>query len=242
MSQTLTPSVVGTIPHPAAVLPPLPVPLDERGVIRGASWDFYDRLSDAVGTPTSIRMAYDGKDIEIMVVGPTHDGFKELLGIFINDVAMGIDVDCEGFGSTTWKRPAVERGVEADNCYYCDSAKIEAAQKAFARHSNDVADYPDPDLIVEVDISPPLIDRPGIYAALKVPEVWRVDGDGTVSIERLGDDGIYAAAESSGFLRVRADEVTRWLADGRASRRRDWRRRLKDWVEGELKPRIEARP
>ena len=32
---------------------------------------------------------------------------------------------------------------------------------------------PNPDLAIEVDISPPKVDRPGIYAALKVMEVWR---------------------------------------------------------------------
>jgi hypothetical protein len=105
-----------------------------------------------------------------------------------------------------------------------------------------IADYPNPDLAVEVDISPSKIDRSGIYAALNVPEVWHLGADGAISIERLGDDGHYAAAESSGFLHVRADEVSRWLAAGKVGRRRDWRQRLQDWVEAELKPRIVARP
>ena len=48
--------------------------------------------------------------------------------------------------------------------------------EAIARMSEDVADYPNPDLAVEVDISPSKIDRPGIYAALGVAEVWRYDG------------------------------------------------------------------
>ena len=43
--------------------------------------------------------------------------------------------------------------------------------EAVARMSEDVADYPNPDLGVEVDVSPSKIDRPGIYAALGVAEV-----------------------------------------------------------------------
>jgi hypothetical protein len=62
-----------------------------------------------------------------------------------------------------------------------------------------IADYPNPDLAVEVDISPPEIDRSGIDAALNVPEVWHLGADGAISIERLGDDGHYTAAQSSGF-------------------------------------------
>ena len=41
-----------------------------------------------------------------------------------------------------------------------------------ARNENEVAAYPNPDLAVEVDISRPQADRPAIYAALQVPEVW----------------------------------------------------------------------
>ena len=44
--------------------------------------------------------------------------------------------------------------------------------------------FPSPDLAIEIDISPPKVDRPGIYAALGVAEVWRFDGDVAV-IERL---------------------------------------------------------
>ena len=40
--------------------------------------------------------------------------------------------------------------------------------------SNDVADYPNPDLMSEVDLSPSKIDRPGIYRALEVAEFWRL--------------------------------------------------------------------
>ena len=43
------------------------------------------------------------------------------------------------------------------------------------RNSNNIDDYPNPDLAVEIDISPPKIDRSGIYAALKVSELWRRD-------------------------------------------------------------------
>jgi hypothetical protein len=104
-------------------------------------------------------------------------------------------------------RSDLGRGIEADLCYYFDALKLEACAAADALDSDDVADYPNPDVAVEVDLSPSKIDRPGIYRALQEPEVWRLDA-GTVSIEQLGADGKYVAAESSRFLHVRADEVT----------------------------------
>ena len=45
-----------------------------------------------------------------------------------------------------------------------------------------------PDLAIEVDISRPQVDRAGIYAALRVAEVWRFDGEQVV-IERLTAEG-----------------------------------------------------
>ena len=72
--------------------------------------------------------------------------------------------------------------------------------------SNDVADYPNPDLAIEVDISPPEIDRAGIYAALMVSEVWRFDGQ-QVHIDRLNAEGKYEAVEASGFLPVTAEDI-----------------------------------
>ena len=224
-------------PSPAAPVPTTIVPGEERGVMRDVSWDLYDCLSRSLGEHTPIRLAYDGKDIEVMVVGPIHDRFKELTGLFINEVSIGLGIDCQAQGSTTWKRDAIERGLEADQCYYFDPAKLAAGNAAASRRSNDVADYPNPDLAVEIDISPSKIDRPGIYAALAVSEVWRFR-DEIISIEQLQADGTYAAAAASRFLHVRPDEVTRWLADGLDANRRDWVRRLREWIRDVLRPRV----
>ena len=63
------------------------------------------------------------------------------------------------------------------------------------------------------------IDRPSIYAASGVAEVWRFDGE-TLTIERLGPDGRYEEVAASTFLGVRPDEVAP-LAGRRGHYRRD---------------------
>ena len=109
-----------------------------------------------------------------MTVGPKHEDVRDLLGMFVNEVYFGLDIDCRGLGSTTWKRSEVNRGIEADLCFLFDPAKLQAADAAAANDSNDVADYPNPDLAIEIDLSPSQIDRPGIYSALRVAEIWRL--------------------------------------------------------------------
>ncbi len=228
-------------PSPAVPIETTTIPDEERGVMRDVSWEFYDQVSDAIGEQSHIRVAYDGKDMEIMTLGQKHEQSKGLLGSFIEAVAEGLGVDFRPVGSTTWKRAAERRGIESDQCYYFHRAKLEASDAAASHDSNDVDDYPNPDLAAEIDISPSKIDRPKIYAALKVSEIWRFKGD-TISIERLGPNGVYREVTESGFLHVRPDEVTRWLADGKSGSRLAWKRRLQDWIQTELRPRVVAKP
>ena len=88
-----------------------------------------------------------------------------MLDWLIGIVAEESGVPRKGLAETTWKRPTLARGIESDQCYYFLPEKI--AQYARARNppSTDIADCPDPDLAVEVDISRPETDRAGIYAA-----------------------------------------------------------------------------
>jgi hypothetical protein len=158
------------------------------------------------------------------------------MNTFVEEVSEGLSLDVEGLGSTTWKRPEVNRGIEADQCYFFDPAKIAACRAAFARDSNDGAVYPLPDLAVEIDMSPPKIDRPEIYSKLRVLEVWRFSGD-VVSIAQLDASGNYVASDVSRFLYVRADEVAQWLLDGKSTQRLPWKLRVRDWVRDVLRPR-----
>jgi hypothetical protein len=96
-----------------------------------------------------------------------------------------------------------------------------------------------PNLGIEVDISPSKIDRPGTYAVLKVPELWRFDGGHQqVVMERLGADGSYHAVDGSAFLPIRAQEVQRWVVEEDSSDESAWARRLRAWARAELTPRL----
>ena len=101
-------------------------------------------------------------------------------------------------GSTTWGNEEAERGIEADECFYFTPEKIEVANEAIARMSNEQSDYPPPDMAVEVDLRHPLVDRPAIYATIRVAELWRFSGT-TLVIEQLQDDGTYAEHRQAAF-------------------------------------------
>jgi Uma2 family endonuclease len=212
---------------------------DERVVIPSVDWAFYEQLVDSIPEGANIHVDYDGKDLEIMSLSQLHDGIKKRLGRFVELTAEELEIPCTGLGQATWKRPEVNRGLESDECYYFAPEKLVAAAEAMMRMSMDGAAYPNPDLAIEVDLSPSKIDRPGIYAALRVAEVWRFDGEHQlIIIEQLGDDGSHQPVKGSTFLPVRAEEVARWVLKEDFHDGSLWGRRLRAWVRAELAPRI----
>ena len=199
---------------------------ERRVVYRGVDWAFYDRLVDSIPESSNIHVDYDGKDLEVMGKRRRHERSLRRLRKLVEVVA-------EESGSITaagerprGNDPKLARGLEADECYYFLPEKIAAEAAALERGSDDIADYPNPDLAIEVDLSPPQVDRAGIYAALKVAEVWRFDGR-TVVIDRLMADGTYKSADASLFLPIRAEEIQRWVVDGVRGSESAWAMRLR---------------
>jgi Uma2 family endonuclease len=226
-----------TVAVPSAPGRSEPIQGDQRIVIRRVGRHVYQCLSEAIGEGQHIRLAYDGEDLELMTTGHLHERYKELRSQFVTLVSMVLDIDREPTGETTWDAPETDRGLQADLSYYFIAEKLRIAREAFDRKSKDPADYPSPDLAVEIDVSQPEIDRQSIYAALHVVELWRFDGTAFV-IEHLQPDGTYTRSESSRFLPIRAADVRRWLVDEDSTRRLAWERRLIDWARG-LAPRAQ---
>ncbi len=198
---------------------------DHRVVIRGVDWAFYEQLIDSIPEGTHLRIDFDGKDVEIMAPSPLHDGDTKLFGQLVEASAQELEIPYKSAGSATWRRLEVARGLESDECYFFDLSKLAAIAGARARRSKKIVDYPNPELGIEVDITPSKIDRPGIYAALKVSEVWRFDGEGDeVIIDRLGEDGSFHAVERSMFLPILATEIRRWVVEEDSNDESAWAR------------------
>lgn len=204
------------------------LPLGERALFRGVDWAFYERLLE-VAEDRKFQIAFDGRDLEVMPIGPLHALVACSVASLLETITEELEIQFTSLGATTWMRPSVKRGIEADMSYYFLPEKLRAAGEARTRRSDNLADYPDPDLAIEIDIPPPRVDRLGIYAALQVAEVWRI-GDHGVAIDRLSDQGSYVAAHASGFLPIRNEEVARWVLEEYPTDVLAWKRRLRAWV------------
>ena len=147
---------------------------DQRIIIRGVDRHVYDVLDRAIGEGQHIRLAYDGRDLELMTTSELHEFYKELLARIVSALAFELGIDYIAIGEKTWKTVATDRGLQADLSYYFDPEKLRISRDGLRRRSMDPADFPTaPDLAIEIDASSPKLDRPSIYAALGAAEVWR---------------------------------------------------------------------
>ncbi len=231
-------SAITTFPGPAAPGELASIPSsslahgDHRIVFPGVGWETYESLSRAQGEGNHVRLAYDGKDLEIMTTGYVHEILKELVGPIIKAVLCWRSIPHFGSGEATLNAVNARRGLQADLSYCFEPDKVRMTREALARGSMDLADYPKPDLAVEIDISPSQIDRPSIYAALEVAEVWRITRDRTVIIEPLQPDGSYSPAGVSQFLGITVEEIRGWLTAEDLGQQEAWYRRLQQWAMG----------
>ncbi len=124
---------------------------DQRVVFRGVDWAFYEELVDSIPETCKIHVDFDGRDLEILSKGRRHEIYRSLLGRVVDLNTEVFEISCCGAGQTTWKRREVSRGIEADQCFYFLPEKIAADVAALKRKSDDIADYPNPDLAIEVE-------------------------------------------------------------------------------------------
>lgn len=167
----------------AANVAPAPLvaraPDEQRMLLHNVGWKDYVILRDVLDGP-AIRMTYLGGALELMSPSPEHELWKTNIARLVELYAHIRRIDLRGYGSTTFKSEAAQRGAEPDECYL------------IGRKLADV-----PDIVVEVIRTAPLLDKLAIYAALGVPEVWTFR-DGAFSIRSLDrPTSAYAEVPSS---------------------------------------------
>ena len=161
-----------------------------RLILDNISWNDYIRLS-RIFDGRHLRMTYDRGTLEIMTLTLEHETNGDFLGLLVRVLTEELNLPIRGGGSTTFRRRKKEKGLEPDRCYWIAN---EAAVRIIKRI--DLRTDPPPDLALEIDITSGSMNRMPIYAAIKVPEVWRYDKKG-LSFWVLNAAGGYDAAAVS---------------------------------------------
>lgn len=168
-------------------------------------WKAYVSWTDDLG-PRHLRVTYDQGEMEIMTLSPKHENRKKRLARLVEALCEEMRIDLASYGSMTMRRERLSRGLEGDESYWIEHEAI-----VRDREEIDLEVDPPPDLILEIEVSRSALNRMAIYAALKVPEVWRWDGK-TLRVCLLSADGTYRESNRSrAFPFLPLDEVARFL-------------------------------
>lgn len=183
------------------------IPASRRMVLHGVDWRTYSRLLRVFAERPSVRLAYDRGDLEIMSPLHEHESDADLLGRMVVVLTEELGLPIKAGRSTTFRRAKKQRGIEPDNSYWiANEPRVRGKRRINLRTD------PPPDLGIEVDIRSSSLERMSIYAALKVPEVWRLDVQ-VLSFHVLQPDGTYqTAAHSLAFPVVTPTDLMRFLA------------------------------
>jgi Uma2 family endonuclease len=129
-------------------------PGEQRMLLHGVSWREYLTLRDLIDRP-GLRMTYLEGALELLMPSPQHELWKKNIARFVELYAHVKQIDLYGYGSTTFKKEATERGAEPDECYLVGKKLDEF-----------------PEIVLEVIHSAPLLNKLAVYAGFGVAEVW----------------------------------------------------------------------
>jgi Uma2 family endonuclease len=210
-------------------------------VLYGVCYDWYVRLRDDPRNGHS-RMTYHNGVLEIVSPEFRHERDGARVDLIVRAVASAFDIECVGAGSTTFRRgqEGLQKGhgKEPDTSFY-----LANWQAVRAKDTIDLEVDPPPDLWVEVDNRVSSRGRLPVYAALEIPEVWRLrTRRRTLWFGRLECDTYVEIKESLSLPMVTPGLVLSLLELARqAPGETTWDRQMRDWLRNTFRPAYEAR-
>jgi Uma2 family endonuclease len=196
----------------------------QRVILHGVSWETYERLLADFQDNHAAHFAYDQGVLEIMAPSAEHEEDKDVLTLLVNVLAEELDIDVRGFGSTTFRRTDLERGFEPDACFYiAHEAQVSGKKKL------DLTVDPPPDLVIEIDISHPSLNKLPLYAHIGVGEVWRYDGKRLMIFTLEGSEYV-EQAESAALPTVTSEVLSNFVEESKRAKRTAWLRSVREWA------------
>jgi Uma2 family endonuclease len=205
----------------------LDVPPGQRLLVREVDWQEFEAILTELGEHRATRIAYSQGTLEIRMPLPKHERAKSFIGDAVKILLDELAIDCECFGSTTFKRSEMNYGIEPDECFY-----IQNHQAVIGKDRLDLTVDPPPDLAIEVDVTS--TTQSDAYVRLGVRELWVYDGN-ELKIYVLQSDRYQQVSISPTFSQLPVlawitDALDRSLEIGRSPALRDFRQQVRRTV------------
>jgi Uma2 family endonuclease len=192
--------------------------------LTGMTWEEYLALLEELDDIRP-RITFDGGRLEIMPISQLHEAIAWLLNALLTIWADEFDLPFCACGQMTFSRRDLAKGFNPDHCYWLAHApQVERKRQINLRRD------PPPDLALEIEVTRTVISRLSLYAALKVPEVWRCTSDG-IEVGLLQPDGEYSwGNESQALPGIPLEELTKKSKQIRKRKQLHILRQFRTWI------------
>jgi len=199
--------------------------VNQRLILQAISWEFYEQLLDEFKSSNALHFAYDNGILEVEVPLYKHERPTEILRDLITNICIEKEIDMINAGKTTFRQRAKAKGVEPDSCFY-----IQNEIKIRGLKDLDLSKNPPPDLVIEVDIPSPSLDKLPIYASLGVSEVWLYKSERVEFLKFVG--GKYQKVKNSIALPILSnDKANEFLLKGLQENYIKWVKEIRKWIK-----------
>lgn len=179
---------------------------EQHFVLNAVSWEQYEAIGEIFRDRPGLRLTFDRGRLEFMTTSPEHERNKKWLARLVETMAEEFGKSIATYGSATFKQALLDRGFEPDDCFW-----IANERQMRGKLTWDPEGDPPPDLTLEIEVSRAAINRMAIFAAFRIPEVGRYNGE-TIRVFLLGADGQYQENAASPTLPgVPLQELVRFL-------------------------------
>jgi Uma2 family endonuclease len=198
--------------------------------IDDVSWEEYQNLLAYLGQGYAARVFYDNGRMEVMAPASAHEKAKSVIHSLVTALRDELDIDIESLGSTTLRKEMKAIGAEPDDSFY-----IHNASSVIGKADLNMVNDPPPDLVVEIDRTSSSLDRFAIYAALDVPEVWRL-ARRKLRIHLLAGRSYEESLTSRAFPFLTSQVLTDFISLGLEMGERKAARAFRQWVREHHQP------
>lgn len=181
----------------------------EKHIYYGIPWNTYLQLLDERGDDSSIRLTYNCGVLEIMSPKRLHEQVTRLVDMVVTLLAFELGMNVDNSGAMTLHVESAQRGGEPDSCFYITNETAVRGVKEI-----DLEIHPPPDIVLEVDVTSPSLDKFGLYAAAGVTEVWRYAEERMI-FHRLNGDSYEQVTNSLFFPHLSAAMLENYVNIGR---------------------------
>ena len=96
----------------------LKVQAGQRVHLHDLDWQEFEQILSELGEKRATRIAYYEGDLEIRMPLPEHERAKVIISDLLKILLEELDLDWESLGSSTFKKPSMNAGIEPDDCFY----------------------------------------------------------------------------------------------------------------------------